>query len=119
MWGAVGMTLNEELHCQMSACLKRTYISVIHITYEEIQPSSYENQPVEKVDNFQRNAQGSHLVFHNEANFTCTEAYLSMKISCKFGEASCFLLRVFNVANLSTSGSTAKAKPKYPRSGYN
>ena len=42
----------------------------------------------EKVDNFQRNAQGGHLVFQNEVNFSVRETYLQMKISCKFGEAS-------------------------------
>ena len=33
----------------MSARLLRTCIYVIHITYEEIQPSTYEKQPVEKI----------------------------------------------------------------------
>ena len=63
-------------------------ISVIHITYEEIQPSTYEKQPVENVDNFQRNARWGHLVFQNEANFSPSEAYPPMKISWKFGEPS-------------------------------
>ena len=36
----------------------------------------------------QRNASGGHLVFQNEANFSPREAYLPMKISCKFGEPS-------------------------------
>ena len=40
-----------------------------------------------KADNFQRNAQGSHLVLHSKADFSPTEAHLRMKISCKFGEA--------------------------------
>ena len=50
------------------------YICYIYITYEECQPSRYENQPVETVDNFQRNAQDDHLVFQNEANISRTEA---------------------------------------------
>ena len=58
------------------------------MTYEEIQPPSYKNQSVGKVDNFQGNAQGGHLVFQNEANFSHSEAYLSLKISCKFSEAT-------------------------------
>ena len=69
----------------------------MHITYEEIQPSTYEEQPVEKnVDYFQRNARGGHLVFQNEAIFLPREAYPPMNISCKFGEPSCccFPLRV-------------------------
>ena len=41
---------------------------------------------LKKVDNFQRNACSGHLVFQNEANFSPREAYLQMKISCKFGE---------------------------------
>ena len=56
-------------------------------TYEEIQPSTYENQPVEK-DTFQRNARDRHLVFQNETDFSPREAYVPMKTSCKFGEAS-------------------------------
>ena len=40
------------------------------------------------VDNLQRNAHSSHLVFQNEANFSPREAYLPMKIFCKFGKAS-------------------------------
>ena len=59
----------------MSARLFRTYISGIHITYEDIQPSTYEKQPVENVDNFQRNARGGHFVFQNEADFLPREAY--------------------------------------------
>ena len=47
-FGTPWMTLNLELQGQMSARLQRTCISVINITYEEIQPSTYENQPVEK-----------------------------------------------------------------------
>ena len=43
---------------------------------------------VKNVDNFQRNARGSHLVFQNEATFSPREAYPPMKISCKFGEPS-------------------------------
>ena len=81
------MTLNEGLKGQMYARLLRTYISVIHITFSEIQLSTSENQPAEK-DNFQRNAHGGHLVFQNDANFSPGEAYLLMKTSCKFGEAS-------------------------------
>ena len=42
------VTLNEELQGHLSAFLKRTYIYVIHMTYEEIQSSSYDKQPVEK-----------------------------------------------------------------------
>ena len=79
----------------------------MHITYEEIQPSSYENQPIEKLDNFQRNVQDSHLVFQNKANFSRREAYLPMKISCKFSEVSwsSFLLRaltskIFEINNI-------------------
>ena len=51
---------------------------------------------LKKVDNFQRNACGGHLVFQNEANFSSTEAYLQMNISCKFDEPSwcSFPLRV-------------------------
>ena len=49
-------------------------------------PTSISQQ--KKVDNFQRNARGGHLVFQNEANFSSREAYLPMKISCKFGEPS-------------------------------
>ena len=41
-----------------------------------------------KVDNFQRNAHGRHLVFQNEAYFLPREAYPQIKISCKFGELS-------------------------------
>ena len=41
-----------------------------------------------KVDNFQRNARGSHLVFQNEANFSAREAHLPLRIFCQFGEAS-------------------------------
>ena len=39
-FGIPWMTLNEERQGQMSASLQRTCISVIHITYEEIQPST-------------------------------------------------------------------------------
>ena len=118
-FGTPWITLNEELPGQMSACLNRTYISVIHITYEEIQTSSHKNQPVEKdVENFQRNAQDSHLVFQNEAYFNCREAYLPMKISCKYCEASwsSFPLRVLTPKNLSTrgGGGGANTKQKYP-----
>ena len=47
-FGTPWMTLNYELQVQMSARMERTYIFVIHITYEDIQPSTYEKQPVEK-----------------------------------------------------------------------
>ena len=39
------MTLNDELQGQMSG---HVYLVIHMITYEEIQPSTYENQPVEK-----------------------------------------------------------------------
>ena len=42
------------------------------------------------MDNFQRNSLGSHLIFQNEANFSHRKAYLPMKISYNFGEASQF-----------------------------
>ena len=48
---------------------------VIFISDEEIQPSIYENWPVENVPNFQRNTRGGHLLFQNEANFSPIEAY--------------------------------------------
>ena len=41
----------------------------------------------QKVYNFQRFAQDDHLIFQNEANFSCIEAYLTTKIF-KFGKAS-------------------------------
>ena len=47
-FGILWMTLNEKPQGQMSARLQRTSIYVIHITYEEIQPSTYDNQPVEE-----------------------------------------------------------------------
>ena len=80
-------------------CLQgcRGHVYLLYITYEEIQPSTYENQPVEKVANFQRNPHGDNLVFQNEANLSPREAYSQMKISCKVGEPSwcSFPLRVF------------------------
>ena len=71
----------------MYICLQRTYISVIHITYEEIQPSGYLNQPGKRGKQFSKKCPRQ-LVLQNEANFRHIEAYLPMKISCKFGEAS-------------------------------
>ena len=47
-FGTPWMTLNYEPQCQMAGRLQRTCISVVRITYEEIQRSTYENQPVEK-----------------------------------------------------------------------
>ena len=52
------------------------------------------------------------------------EAYLPMKISCKFGEPSwcSFSSESINANNLSTHSGVAKAKPKYPldaSGGYN
>ena len=44
------------------------------------------NSRSKKVDNFQRNAHGGHLVSQNEANFIPREAFPPMKISCKFDE---------------------------------
>ena len=41
-----------------------------------------------KADIFQKNAHGGHLDFQNEANFSPREAYLPIKISCKFSEPS-------------------------------
>ena len=38
-------------------------MSVIHMTYEEIQPSSYAIQPVEKVDNFKEILRAAILFF--------------------------------------------------------
>ena len=67
--------------------------------------SQYKN-----VDNFQRNASRGHLVFQNDANFSLTEAYPSMKISCKFGEP----LRALTLNISLCFGSIANAKPKYP-----
>ena len=66
------------------------------------------------------------LSFQNEANFSPREAYLLMKISCKFGEASwcSFPLRALT-PKISLRVDTAvvvNAKPKYPpdaSSGYN
>ena len=80
------------------------------------------NQPVEKVDNFQRNAHGGHLIFQNEANLSHREAYLPMKISCKFSEPSwcSFPLRALTLTH--GGGGVANAKPKYPpdaSGGYN
>ena len=65
---------------------------------------------LKKVDNFQRNAHGGHLVFQNETNFSPREAYLPMKISCKFGEPSwcSFPLRALTL-KISTSGGVANA----------
>ena len=60
-----------------------------HITYEEIQPSTYEEQPVEKCRLFFKEMPIGHLVFQNEAILFPREAYPPMKISCKFGEPSC------------------------------
>ena len=42
-----------------------------------------------KVYNFQRNGRSGNLVFQNEADFSPREAYIPIKISCKFGEPSC------------------------------
>ena len=47
-FGILWMNLNEGFQGQMSERLQGTHISVIHITYEEIQPSGYENQSVPK-----------------------------------------------------------------------
>ena len=84
MWGYHGspwMTLNKELQDQMSACLQRTYISVIQITYEEIQPSSHENQPVQKRKIiFKEMPRAAILFLKKEANFSRIEAYLNEDI---------------------------------------
>ena len=40
--------MNKELQGQISTSLYRACISVIHTSYEEIQPSIYENQAVGK-----------------------------------------------------------------------
>ena len=72
-----------------------------------------------KVDNFQRNARGGHFIFKHEAKFSPREAYLPVKISCKFGEANwCSLPLRALTAKISVSGgcgsggcSIANAKP--------
>ena len=84
----------------------------MHITYEEIQPSTYENQAVEKVDNFQRNAR-----FQNETNFSPREAYLPMKIFCKFGEPSwCSFALTALVSKISLRAAAAVAYRKLSQS---
>ena len=71
------------------------------------------------VNNFQRQARSDHLVFQNEANLSPKEAYLPMKISCKFGEARWFSfpLRLLT-SKISLHGGVANAKLKYLPDGY-
>ena len=61
---------------------------------------------------------GGGCFFQNEANFNPREAYLKMKISCKFGEASrcSFPADSIDVENLFVSGGRGivNTKPKYP-----
>ena len=68
-----------------------------------------------KVDNFQRKARRLHLVSQNEANFSPREAYLPMKISCNFGEASwcSFLLRALTSKISTCGGGVANASGGY------
>ena len=60
-------------------CL-HAYIGHIYLLY--VSPMKQFNLLVtrmsqqKEVDNFQRNAQGSHLVFQNEANFSCLQGSL-------------------------------------------
>ena len=91
MWGILTLHGCPWIKSFKVKCLQgcRGHIYALYISpYEEIQTSTYENQPVENVDNFQRNARSGHLVFQNEANISPREAYLTMKISCKFDEPS-------------------------------
>ena len=83
----------------MCARLSRTCISVLHITYEEIQPSTYEKQPVEKCRLFSKKCPSGHLVFQNEAIFLP---------SCRFP------LRALKVKISTRGGGVANAKQKYP-----
>ena len=70
------------------ACRGHIYIYLLYIS-----PTKRYNCLVmrtiqlKKVNNFQRNAQGSLLDFQNDTNFNCREAHLPMKMLCKFGEA--------------------------------
>ena len=96
------MTLNEELQVK---CLQgcRGHVYLLYVSpIKRFQPSTDEIQPVEKGRQFQRNACDSHLVFQNVAYFSLREAYLLMKISCKFGEASWFPTESVIVKNLTT-----------------
>ena len=75
-----------------------------------------------KVDNFQRNGHGGSLVFQNEVNFSPREAYLSMKISRKFCEATASRHNLaathLNVSNRQMCGCTGFKSGIYHKSYY-